>query len=257
MKTRELINRLGRMFPKRLREPWDRGGLMCGKYPDETKKVLVCLDYDAEVLEIAKKERPDLIITHHPFIFGTKAKVLKRDPIKKGVFEETERAGLAVVSYHTNFDRGTNGMNDALAERLGLLNVKPLENDSMARGGLLKEPLAVKEFAKEALKRLNAPYGLLINEGREVVRSVALIGGGGWHGFLNAKEEGYDIYLSGDVPHHGRRAIIDNKYNYLDLPHEIERIFISKMTEILLDINQDLKVVPVDHEREPALVVKD
>ena len=70
----------------------------------------------------------------------------------------------------------------------------------------------------------------------------------------NAQKEGYDIFISGDIPHHGRREVVLRKYNYLDLPHEIEKIFMPQMEETLLSIDPTLEIVKVDHEELPILI---
>lgn len=254
MKIATLLRKLAAFYPARLREPGDYGGRMCGKLPETVETILLCLDYDDEVFPEALKLHPDLIITHHPFVFGTPKAVLSADPIKKDLYERTEKAGLSVYSFHTNFDTGTPGMNDALAERLGLLDVTPLEGCPMARGGRLPMLLPVRDFALYAKKRLGVSYGLLIPEGRPSIERVAIIGGGGWRNADIAQTLGYDIFVSGDAPHHGRREITLRHFNYLDLPHEIERIFMYRMKATLLGIDPTFRIEIVDHEKLPELV---
>jgi dinuclear metal center YbgI/SA1388 family protein len=254
MKTATLLRKLAHYYPVRLRESFDVGGLMEGKLPQEIHKIMLCLDFDDQLYEKALEEKPDIIITHHPFIFGTRYRVLKSDPIKKDLFERMEKAGIPIYSYHTNFDAGNPGMNDALAEELGLSEVKPLETCSMARGGKLPAPMEIHEFANYAKTKLGVSYGLLIAAGKKVVSSVAMIGGGGWKESENAQAEGYDIYISGDCPHHGRREIVLRHYDYLDLPHEIEHVFMSRMTRTLLSIDQSLEIVSFDHEKLPEVI---
>jgi dinuclear metal center YbgI/SA1388 family protein len=254
MKTASLLRKLAIYYPVRLREPGDFGGLMCGKLPEEVKKILLCLDFDDEVYPLALKEKPDLIITHHPFIFGTKSYVLAHDPVKNSLYERTEKAGLAVYSYHTNFDTGIPGMNDALAEELGLLKVHPLLGNAMARGGDLPQKMEIHGFAKYAKEKLGVSYGLLIASGSKLVVNCAIIGGGGWRENELAQAEGYDVYISGDCPHHGRREIVLRHYNYLDLPHEIEKVFMPRMKKTLLSIDGSLEIVTIDHERLPEVI---
>jgi putative NIF3 family GTP cyclohydrolase 1 type 2 len=83
---------------------------------------------------------------------------------------------------------------------------------------------------------------------------VAIIGGGGSYFYQNALLEGYDLFISGDVPHHVRRDVIARKYNYLDLPHEIERIFIPQMSKILQKIDGDLEIIAINHEETPKVI---
>lgn len=254
MKARKMTQLFGRLYPQRLREFYDRGGVMVGRLKEDIHKVLLCLDFDDEVLPIALKERPDLILTHHPFIFGTRARVLNGDPIKKKLYERCLEEGFCVYSIHTNFDAGTPGMNDALANKLGLEGIKPLDNAPMARGGKLPRKMEVREFARYAKEKLGVSYGLLINEGKPIIETVAIIGGGGWRENILAQKEGYDIYISGDIPHHARRDIVLRKYNYLDLPHEIEKAFMDQMEKVLLSLDTNLKIIKIDHEKLPEVI---
>ena len=258
MKTKILLKKLARYFPKSLAESYDHVGLQCGKIKEETNTILLCLDYDEEVYQYIidnhLENKIDMIISHHPFIFGTRAKVLKKDPLKKVLFEKTLTLNIPVYSYHTNFDGGKEGMNDALTRELGLINIVKLESEPMARGGELIEAMEIHDFAKYAMKKLNVNYGLLINEGKTIIKKVAIIGGGGWSSYLNAKDEGYDIFVSGDIPHHGRRGVVANKYNYLDLPHEIEKIFMKQFKKVLLSINPELQILTIDQEDLPEFL---
>ena len=46
MKTKILLKKLARYFPKSLAESYDHVGLQCGKIKEETNTILLCLDYD-------------------------------------------------------------------------------------------------------------------------------------------------------------------------------------------------------------------
>ncbi|MCQ2742372.1 MAG: Nif3-like dinuclear metal center hexameric protein [Bacilli bacterium] len=254
MKQRSLLRALACYYPKSIREEFDFGGLMAGRIPDNIQKVLICLDFDDEVLPLAIKTHPDIIITHHPFFFGTPVHVMKEDPIKKKLYENVLKNSLCVYSLHTNFDAGHPGMNDALAEALELTDVVEVKESPMMRGGRLKEPMEVHEFAKYAKEKLNVDYGLLIACGKQTIETVALIGGGGWHDNKLAQEKGFDIYISGDIPHHGRRDVVLRHYNYLDLPHEIENIFVDRMKRTLLEIDPSLEIVECVHEKLPEVI---
>lgn len=258
MNTKIMLKKLAKFFPKSLAESYDHVGLQCGVLKEETNCVLLCLDYDEDVyqyiIDNGLDKKIDMIISHHPFIFGTRAKVLKNDPLKKELYDKTLALNIPVYSYHTNFDSGKNGMNEALVAELGLTNAHQLETEPMARGGELEEEMEVHDFAKYAMDKLHVNYGLLINEGKKNIKKVAIIGGGGWSSYLAAKNEGYDIYISGDIPHHGRRGVVANKYNYLDLPHEIEKIFMKQFKKVLLSINAEFEILDVDQEDLPEFL---
>ena len=235
MKTKILLKKLARYFPKSIAESYDHVGLQCGKIKEETNTVLLCLDYDEVVYQYIidnhLENKIDMIISHHPFIFGTRAKVLKKDPLKKVLFEKTLTLNIPVYSYHTNFDGGNEGMNDALTRELGLVNIVKLESEPMARGGELIEEMEIHDFAKYAMKKLNVNYGLLINEGKTIIKKVAIIGGGGWSSYLNAKDEGYDIFVSGDIPQ-----------------------FMKQFKKVLLSISPELQILTIDQEDLPEFL---
>lgn len=255
MKTKIMLSKLSKRFPKRLAKIYhDYVGLMTGKLPEEIHKVLLCLDCDEEVFPIIEKEKPDLVITHHPFIYGKRSFVLKNDPFKRDLINKIDSIGVPVYSMHTNFDAGKGGMNDALANKLELINIKTSDKDAMMRGGELANPMPVEEFAKYAVEKLGVSYSLLIAKGKPVIKSVAIIGGGGSRCWSLGKEEGYDIFISGDAPHYVRRDINNRHYNYLDMPHEIEKIFMPTMQKLLLEIDPTLEIIALDHEKLPLVI---
>jgi len=256
MEKIKLFRELAKRYPKSIKSSHDRVGLMTGKLPNEINHILLCLDFDAEVLEMVKKmdKKPDLILTHHPFIYGTRARILKYNEIKRQVCEEIDKIGIPVYSMHTNFDSGRDGMNDALAEALNLKNVRPLETCPMARGGELEKEMEIHDFALYANKCLKLDYSHLISGGTKTIKSVAIVGGGGSRDYVNAMKEGYDIFISGDIPHHARREVLANHYNFLDVFHEVERIFMPQMKKILHEIDPTLKVEIIDHEVIPELI---
>ena len=84
MNTKLLLRKLANRFPKRYAKMYrDHVGLMTGKLPEEVHKIILCLDLDWEILPLIKENVPDLIITHHPFIYGTKYRVFKYDKRKE------------------------------------------------------------------------------------------------------------------------------------------------------------------------------
>ena len=250
-----ILRNLSKNFPKRFAKMnHDRVGLMTGKKPDKVQKIFLSLDLDWEVLPLVKEFMPDVIITHHPFIYGTRARVLKYDESKRLLVEEIDKLGIPVYIFHTNFDTGKGGMNDALASALGLENVYAPMKDPMMRIGELKEPIDAVSFAKKAKTIFNVDYGLLINSGAKTIKKVGIIGGGGSRRWPIAKDEGCDIFISGDAPHYVRRDIVNAKYNYLDMPHEIEKIFMPTMKKILLSYDPELEIMAVDHEKLPEVI---
>lgn len=260
MKTKALLTKLSKLFPKKIAESYDYPGLQVSRLKDETNNILLCLDFDEEVLNYILdnklENKIDLVITHHPFIFGKRKDILANDNIKSYLYHKMNELSIPIYSFHTNFDSGKSGMNDALAEKLGLINSHRLISEPMACGGELPYEMSAKEFSKYVLDKLNVDYGLLLNYGSKTIKSAAIIGGGGWRSFKAAQLESYDIFISGDIPHHGRRDVVANKYNYLDLPHEVENIFMEQMKKILSSFDNSINVVCLYQEQFPEVICK-
>lgn len=255
MKTRSLLLKLAKQFPKRIaKKHHDYVGLMVGPLKEETNKILICLDFDSEIVEEAIRLKPDLIITHHPFYFGPKNKILKNDEIKAYLTEKLMENKIPLLSMHTNFDEGIGGMNDALARKLNLKDVYIPEFENMMRIGYLEQEMSVEEFANYAQKALNVDYALLVKAGNDTIRKVGIIGGGGSRCFRIAMNEGADIYISGDAPHYVRRDVIAEKFNYLDVPHEVERAFMETLKDIIKKIDPNVECITLDHEKMPIVI---
>lgn len=257
MNTKSLLIKLSKYYPRKIAKKYgDFHGLMVGKLKNETNKILLCLDLDYTIYDEIKKFNPDLIITHHPFIFGNKKEVLENDSIKKELYDKLIKDNIPVYSIHTAFDEGKYGMNDALCEKLELINIKPLKNDPMARGGNLKEEMTFEAFNQYLLNKLDVDFSLSFNYGSKVIKKCAIVGGGGWHSFKIAKDENYDVFISGDMPHHAQRDVLLEKYNYINIPHEVENIFMEQMKKILLSFDNTLDIMCIKHEKCPKVVLK-
>ena len=255
MNTKTLIIKLGKLFPQSIAKRYnDFVGLMAGSFKKETNKVLLCLDFDEEVYEIAKEYKPDLIITHHPFIYGKKKDVFLNNVNKEKLYNKVIKSKLCIYSMHTNFDAAKGGMNDSLAESLKLNNIYAPKDEPMMRIGELKEAMPINKFALYAKEQLKVDYGLLIKGDNNSIKKVGIVGGAGSGFYKIAKKEKCDIFISGDVPHHIRREIISYNFSYLDLPHEIEKIFIKTMYKVIKNIDSEIDILKVDHEKLPKVI---
>ena len=256
MNSKKLIKKLWKKFPLKIAKKYhDYVGLMVSKVKEETNKIIVCLDVNNDVIDLAIFENVDLIISHHPFIYGKKKYVLL-DEYKLNMYKRLEDAKIPVYSFHTNFDEGVDGMNDALLRALSVNNIRPIPNLEIGRMGELSSPMIIKDFASYALSNLSLDYCQLIGDENKVIRTIGIIGGSGSRDYKLAYEAGCDLFISGDTPYHIRKELIDKGYNYLHLDHEVEKIFITQMSDILLDINPDLEVIGYNDVRQAKLITK-
>jgi dinuclear metal center YbgI/SA1388 family protein len=121
----DVVTTLDGWFPPELAEPWDSVGLTFGDPDAQVQSVLLAVDPGAAVAAEAQESGVDLLITHHPlWLSGVTA--LRG---AKGRFaQDLIRMGVAHYNAHTNADRANPGVNDALAEALGLRDCVPLES---------------------------------------------------------------------------------------------------------------------------------
>ncbi len=121
----DVIKKLEVLFPKHLAYDKDPIGLHIGNVNCPLTKVLVTLDVTKAVVEEAIEKGANLIVAHHPFIYRPLASVNTNTP-KGKIVELCLKHDICVYAMHTNFDIAKNGMNDCLAQALGLINIKPL-----------------------------------------------------------------------------------------------------------------------------------
>lgn len=123
MRIKDLRTLLGRIMPENISFEWDNVGLLIGDGEAEVERVLLTLDVTPSAVEKAIKDKCNLILSHHPVIFG------KLDRINNPLFLKLIRAGIDVISMHTNLDSIPTGVNRVLAEKLGLKKLKFIAGD--------------------------------------------------------------------------------------------------------------------------------
>lgn len=126
VKCQVVMDAMEKLAPCKLAESWDNPGLLVGSPAQEIHKILVCLDVRDEIVDRAVKEGYDMIVSHHPLIFKS-FKKLRTDLPDGEKFAKLIKHDIAVFSAHTNLDIATGGVNDVLAEKIGLKDLKPFD----------------------------------------------------------------------------------------------------------------------------------
>ena len=210
VQVRDVITTVLATYPAALAEEWDTGiGLTCGDPDDVISSVLLAVDADAATIGEAIQAGAGLFLTHHPLLFRPVQSV-GTDTAKGALIHRMIRAGVAHFAAHTNADSAVGGVNDALADVLGLTGLRPLvpHADGSATGsgrvGVLPEPVTLREFARQVADRLPATVGGIRAAGDpdRVIRTVAVCGGAGDSFLSAAAQAGADVYLTSDLRHH-------------------------------------------------------
>ena len=211
---------VNRVAPRRLAEDWDNPGLLIGEPSDEVKKIFVCLDVLDESISRAIELDAQIIVAHHPIIFHAIKNIRFDLPLGKKI-SRLIKNNLAVFAAHTNLDIAEGGVNDVLAKKIGLIDVKNFgdEEFSLGRIGTLETPMTAEDFARHVKKVLNADNVRLICAGDFLIKKVGLCGGAGAEFIQKAKFFGAQAFLTGDVKYHEAQAAIENKIHVVDAGH--------------------------------------
>ncbi len=134
MKVKEIVCALERFAPLPLQDGWDNAGLQVGLTEAEVTGALLCLDVTEAVVDEAVALGYNLIVSHHPLIFGGMKSITGRNYVERCVMKAI-RHGITICSHHTNMDNATGGVNHKIAEKLGLKNLRFLapKEDSLLK----------------------------------------------------------------------------------------------------------------------------
>lgn len=121
----DVVAALDRLYPPHTAESWDAVGLVCGDPDAEVSRVLFAIDPVAVVAGEALDWGAQLVVTHHPLFLRGVHGVAATTPKGRLVHRLISR-GVGLHVAHTNADSAEGGVNDALAETLGLTELRPL-----------------------------------------------------------------------------------------------------------------------------------
>lgn len=122
----DLIAALDAWFDPRWAESWDAVGLVCGDRSADVQRVLLAVDAVPATVEEAVGSDAQLLLTHHPLLLSAVHSVSTDEP-KGALVHRMITNGVAHFVAHTNADVANPGVSDALADRLALRDVRPLE----------------------------------------------------------------------------------------------------------------------------------
>jgi dinuclear metal center YbgI/SA1388 family protein len=121
----EIIQVFESFSPKNLAMEGDKIGLQIGNLSRKVENVMIALDVLEEVVDEAISKNVQLIIAHHPLIFRPLNRITA-DDYNGRLIEKLIKHDIAVYAAHTNLDVAKGGVNDLLAEALGLSNTEVL-----------------------------------------------------------------------------------------------------------------------------------
>lgn len=211
--------------PPYMQENWDNVGLLCGNRNDRVTKILVALDPFEHVCREAAQWGAELIVTHHPIIFQALKSVTEDTSVGCGI-RTLIRNDISAINAHTNLDQAPGGVNDVLAQTLGLENVQVIDTCGVDEEGRAWGLLRCGEVNKQELPAFLADVkeklcceGLRYVDGGKSVHKVA-VGGGACAGELRAAiKAGCDTFVTSDVKYNQFWDARDLGVNLIDAGH--------------------------------------
>lgn len=207
--VRDVLDAVLVAYPESLAEEWDTGiGLTCGDPDDDVTAVLLAVDADGVTVEEAIGSGAQVLLTHHPLLFRG-VQTVEAGTAKGALIHRMIRAGVAHIAAHTNADTAVNGVNDALADTLGLESLTPLapHPDGVTGSGRIghtHQEMTLRDFTSFVARQLPSTIAGVRAAGDpdRLVRTVAVCGGAGDSYLPAAAAAGVDVYLTSDLRHH-------------------------------------------------------
>ncbi|MCH7729461.1 MAG: Nif3-like dinuclear metal center hexameric protein [Planctomycetes bacterium] len=198
---------LDALAPPDLAEDWDNVGLLVGDRETAVDRLMTCLTVTPASANEAIDRGADLVITHHPLPFRP-LKHLTTDTTPGRLLLDLIRADIAVYSPHTAFDSAASGINQRLAEGLGLDDIQPLladknnANIGAGRFGRLASSRPLREMI-ERVKTFLSVEGLHAVGSPEQQVSVVAVACGAAGQFLSvARANGCNLLITGETNFH-------------------------------------------------------
>ena len=241
MKLIDLVAAVDARAPFATALSFDNSGILCGDPQREIRKVLLSLDITYDVIEQAFAQGVDLILTHHPALFSPQKAFSPSDR----VYRLIER-GIAAVAAHTNLDAARGGVNDVLAQTVGLTQIEDWWGDDpsfVSRKGVLPEAKPLTEyctFVKQALKANSLRYA----DGGRPVHKVALCSGSGgdmWESLIGTD---IDTLLTGEAKYHHFLEAAQAGINHIEAGHyATENIVLPVLEQWLKQTDPALEIL--------------
>jgi dinuclear metal center YbgI/SA1388 family protein len=255
LRIHEIVSAFEAVAPLALQESYDNSGLIVGEMGTQVSKALLCLDSTEAVVDEAIAKGCDLIIAHHPIVFGGLKRFTGVDYVQRALIKAI-RNNIAIYACHTNLDnvlRG--GVNERIAQQLGFEAervLRPIGADLgsfVGIGGLddsdvfrtagagvlcnLQKPMNVLDFLQHVKAKMGVEVVKYTKCDVDMVSKVAICGGAGSFLIGDALRAGADAFITSDVKYH-EFFDAEGKMLLCDIGHyESEKYTIDLFSNIL------------------------
>ena len=242
--VKNIYDFINSIAPFDAQEEWDNSGHLVGDFRRDVKKCVMALDCTKDVCRFARDVGADLVLTHHPIIFRGIC-----DAKSDSVVYMLANAGIAGLSAHTNYDFAHGGINDNLAQILGLQNARHID-DSLIVAGDLDCEMSIDDFAEFVSDRLGCA-GIRYTDTDKPIKTVA-VGGGACEEFTDIAMQNADVFLTGDMKYHAMLDAAERGYAVISAGHyETEYASFMMLKDKLESIFIDVEFISA-HQLNPV-----
>ena len=226
MKIREIAQLIESAFPLSYAYDGDNVGLIVGDADTDITGILTTCDVDINVVDEAIEKGCNLIVSHHPLMFHAVSRLTECTPEQRTLRKMVQN-GIALYSAHTNLDVGKGGINDLMAEMLGMVDTSVIDvvcTDERGTHGYgrmcdLPQQTTLKELLDKVMDTFS-PDGLrYAGDINAPIKRLAINTGGGAGITDLCIAKGCDCFVTGDVKYNGYRDSVENGMCVIDIMH--------------------------------------
>lgn len=247
MKCKDIISLIEKDYPPRYALEWDNVGLLVGSDEKVIKRIYIAVDATDEVIETAVDMQADMLITHHPLIFGGMKRITNQNFLGKRILKLIQN-DISYYAMHTNYD--VCGMAELSGEKMGFVNAEVLEVTSdgeipMGIGQIadIKTAVTVGACADQVKEAFGLDTVKVFGQLERMVKRIAICPGSGKSVIGEALKKKADVLITGDIGHHEGIDSVAQGLSIIDAGHYgVEHIFIEDMKRYLEEKLKDTEV---------------
>lgn len=222
IKVKHITSEIEKHAPLSLMLDFDSAGLNQGNYDDSVKGILLAQNVSFATLEECRQKGCNLIVSHHPAIFGEEI-----DAYTQSILDKAKEYGINLYSCHTNLDCCKGGLNDYVANLLNLKKVK-ITDDGCARYGELQSPVSLGEWARYVAETLRDDTVKYVGDSNRLIKNTVICTGAGARDdelVEYARQNGVDCIIGGESKLSIALKVKDYNIALVDTGHYDSEIF--------------------------------
>ncbi|MBO7672017.1 Nif3-like dinuclear metal center hexameric protein [bacterium] len=217
MNKYDLVKKIEAVAPPETADEWDLSGWIIDNPNTDVNKIMLCLTITKDVINQAKENSCDMIISHHPLFFV---------PLDFN-------CGINLYCAHTNLDKAPNGTTETLIKALAFTQDENQSHEYL-RFCTLSSELSLNNLI-ESLKNVSKNIRISNKQNIAQIKKIAFCSGSGTEFWQEAKDNGADIFVTGDLKFH---TAVDSEIPIIDIGHFESEILVLNSLKNLLNIKK-------------------